>query len=689
MTAFAEVRVDSLTVASGSTVVARMDQGGGTRYSKASIGAGAAAPSELGGVVDCALRYVAASGFDLRDGIGLRMNISTAFGAADGAARCAFAAAFAAAAAAVAAGGGPPPPPLPHCATELRDALRCALEAWLQRLAYRGLPRGALVLTVEEAGALLDRVEGRAGVGACGGGGGGDGGSSGGGGGGGACDDGGSGGYGDPFRHPAMASLSTACAALPEPSDPRALLRLAHDACAAAFSAPPPHAAPFPSTVNIYGEEVAACRVWVAMGTLGGDAARLAALGGGGGGGGGDGGAAAASAPAPSPATPVPASTPAPTPALPLPPPRPDACALLSPTISPASSLTLNVEAVVGSGGGGARVSLGLSRAPLFVKGRYLKLARGLSQTPWFLNGARKDLAAAGDGGGVGGGGSGGGEEGGGAAAHTSVEEQLGFPISAAVVAAYSGRGVVEGAFAVCGAARAGGGALQPPPAPPAPAALVHAPLFTFHSAGREDVDVRMLGEGRPFAIELNACRPALLPVAEFSRMAALVNGCGGGVVARGLRPATRREFEALAKGADTTRKEYVALVWSEAPFPEGGGLGAALARGLGAPTAPLTLHQRTPIRVLHRRSLLTRKKAVLGGAALRLSNHFFLLHLTTSAGTYVKEFVHGDFGRTQPCLGEVLGGAHCDILALDVVGHREGAAGEGEEEDGEGGARA
>ena len=36
-------------------------------------------------------------------------------------------------------------------------------------------------------------------------------------------------------------------------------------------------------------------------------------------------------------------------------------------------------------------------------------------------------------------------------------------------------------------------------------------------------------------------------------------------------------------------------------------------------------------------------------------------------AGTYVKEFVHGDFNRTKPSLKTLLG-VDTDILALDVM---------------------
>jgi len=67
-----------------------------------------------------------------------------------------------------------------------------------------------------------------------------------------------------------------------------------------------------------------------------------------------------------------------------------------------------------------------------------------------------------------------------------------------------------------------------------------------------------------------------------------------------------------------------------------------------------------------------------------RLGPHFFLLHLVTSAGTYVKEFVHGDLGRTRPSVGELLGEAAggarvaADILMLDVTGIVTGAGAEG-----------
>jgi hypothetical protein len=77
--------------------------------------------------------------------------------------------------------------------------------------------------------------------------------------------------------------------------------------------------------------------------------------------------------------------------------------------------------------------------------------------------------------------------------------------------------------------------------------AVLHAPpppipgSFRFHSAGREDVDVRMLGPGRPCLVEVIDCRSLLLPAAGLAEMAAAVNNGGAGLVAiRGLAPSTK-----------------------------------------------------------------------------------------------------------------------------------------------------
>ena len=78
-------------------------------------------------------------------------------------------------------------------------------------------------------------------------------------------------------------------------------------------------------------------------------------------------------------------------------------------------------------------------------------------------------------------------------------------------------------------------------------------------------------------------------------------------------------------------------------------------------------MRQLTPVRVSHRRTMLDRPRTVHWLRARRIKPHFLRLWLKTQAGFYIKEFVHGDFGRTTPNLGTMLG-CECDILSLDVL---------------------
>jgi tRNA pseudouridine synthase 10 len=48
-------------------------------------------------------------------------------------------------------------------------------------------------------------------------------------------------------------------------------------------------------------------------------------------------------------------------------------------------------------------------------------------------------------------------------------------------------------------------------------------------------------------------------------------------------------------------------------------------------------------------------------------SDNIILLQVLASAGTYIKELVHGDLERTQPNIGIILG-KELDILQLDVT---------------------
>lgn len=66
----------------------------------------------------------------------------------------------------------------------------------------------------------------------------------------------------------------------------------------------------------------------------------------------------------------------------------------------------------------------------------------------------------------------------------------------------------------------------------------------------------------------------------------------------------------------------------------------------------------------------MTRKRIIYNARAEKVESkrNLFKIHLMTEAGTYVKEFIHSDFGRTRPSLSNILNNCKTDILQLDVT---------------------
>ena len=180
-----------------------------------------------------------------------------------------------------------------------------------------------------------------------------------------------------------------------------------------------------------------------------------------------------------------------------------------------------------------------------------------------------------------------------------------------------------------------------------------------FSSSGREDCDVRMLGNGRPFRVELLNPRKMSLNKSEIELLQADINSDTDLVEVKRLQVMSKASAAFLKEGEMEKRKEYRALVWAPEKLTQ---------ESLDTLSAmeDLVVHQKTPIRVLHRRALATRDRTIHKMSAELVNDQHFYLKLTTQAGTYIKEFVHGDFGRTRPNLRSLMR-QEVDILTLDV----------------------
>jgi len=243
---------------------------------------------------------------------------------------------------------------------------------------------------------------------------------------------------------------------------------------------------------------------------------------------------------------------------------------------------------------------------PLYLRGRYRKLSRGVPQTRWPCRRCRgKGCDRCG---------------GTGKMYPTSVEEV----IAAEVMRESGGTG--------------------------------HA----LHGMGREDVDARMLGRGRPFILEIKEPGKRRIDLDASVRR---INESGIVEVDR-LAPSTGADVVALKE--DRAAKTYRVLLRMASPVDEAK-LKGTLPVLVGEPIA-----QRTPGRVVHRRADTTRARRLLSAEVVGVEGDRAELRVTAEAGTYIKEWVHGDGGRTRPSLAERLGAA-CEVLELDVLDVHDG----------------
>ena len=241
---------------------------------------------------------------------------------------------------------------------------------------------------------------------------------------------------------------------------------------------------------------------------------------------------------------------------------------------------------------------------PLFVAGRYRKLVRDIPQSKWFCSNCRgKGCEKCG---------------GTGKMYPESVEELSSKPLLAAA----------EGE------------------------------KTAFHASGREDIDARMLGTGRPFVIEISKPRKRFL---DLKKLGDEVNADAVGKVEVSNLRFTNKDVVRRLKKAESAQKEYRVIVEFENAVSD-----EAL-RTLEAQLSNALIKQQTPLRVLHRRADLIRERYIYKVKVKKVSPKSAEMEIRCQGGLYVKELVSGDEGRTVPNVSELLGN-RATPLKLDVL---------------------
>lgn len=295
---------------------------------------------------------------------------------------------------------------------------------------------------------------------------------------------------------------------------------------------------------------------------------------------------------------------------------------------------------------------------------------------------------------------------------------------------------------------------------------MFQAKEHAFHGMGREDIDVRCMGRGRPFVIEMK--EPKLRSVDVVKAMEQINTSAEGSIQITGLRdsnrsevvrvkdtpaeksytirfrilPLSEAEYTVLTAPVDLTnedvqerggkgkkksskrkrrgdkKNDHTKPLPTVIDVPEGptedelkamkkaelvakaeemklkkSGTKDELIQRImeSGPPAPILfdlpendeilhtieklsgviLAQRTPERVAHRRADLIRRRTVYETSKPLIETmedgvREVEFTLRCESGTYVKETVHGDGGRTQPSLSSLIK-AKCEVLWLDV----------------------
>lgn len=191
---------------------------------------------------------------------------------------------------------------------------------------------------------------------------------------------------------------------------------------------------------------------------------------------------------------------------------------------------------------------------------------------------------------------------------------------------------------------------------------------FKFVPAGREDKDVLNI-KGRPFYVEI--INPKLnlrtkIPENYFSNEFVTlqnVKKVKGNLIKKFILEGERNHKKIYSLIVHCSKKQNIKDLIFKNLTNETISLRPEIIKSLL--NKKIEIKQKTPFRVLHRRSNLERIREMEILDFKEIDN-YLSIRLKASAGAYVKEFVSGDMGRTTPSLSSLFD-CFCDCVQLDV----------------------
>jgi len=173
-----------------------------------------------------------------------------------------------------------------------------------------------------------------------------------------------------------------------------------------------------------------------------------------------------------------------------------------------------------------------------------------------------------------------------------------------------------------------------------------------LHASGREDIDALCLG-WRAFVIEISEPKKRKINLKELQKE---INKSKK-VKVKSLKFADTNTVKKVKEAKPD--KTYRAVVVLEKPATKSELAKLKKLKGI--------IRQKTPQRVLHRRSDKLRQRAVKQIKYKILGKKKIEITVTAESGLYIKELISGDEGRTEPSVSKLLG-QKAVCKQLDVV---------------------
>lgn len=181
-----------------------------------------------------------------------------------------------------------------------------------------------------------------------------------------------------------------------------------------------------------------------------------------------------------------------------------------------------------------------------------------------------------------------------------------------------------------------------------------------IHAAGREDVDARMIGTGRPLIVEIKVPRIRRVDLSDLkSRLNKELSSLPVKLDIVSLTSKTHIAY--VKEHSGKKKKVYRVVVYSE------GDINLDEIETLEKFFEKREVKQRTPTRILKRKKDKEKSRRVHSVKIAPVSKRVFEALVYCDGGLYVKELVHCDNGRTTPCFANVLGRRVIPI-ELDVI---------------------